>query len=300
MASPNMQVQARDGVELATPAKINLYLQVLNERPDGFHEIQSLALAVGLYDALSFCRAPSEEVDFTCDAGLPEDGGNLVVQAACALAERTGCRQGARIGLRKSIPVSAGLGGGSSDAAATLRGLNSLWQTGLSDGELAALGAQLGSDVALFFDLPAAVLSGRGEQTAPVAMAWSGWVLLVMGGWPVSTAEVYRRWEIADSPCEGGLAAIDALNHATCAGSLMPLCRNDLEPAVYRVCPEVRRLREQVSECLDQPARVSGAGSTVFTLYDDKPAAQSAAEALTAEGLRATVVCGGREVMVTP
>lgn len=300
MASPNTQVQAPAGFELVAPAKINLCLKVLGTRADGFHEIRSLALAVGLYDALRFAPGSPGEVVLSCEAGLPQDEGNLVVRAAHALAERTGCSQGARITLRKSIPVAAGLGGGSSDAATALRGLNALWQTGLSDAELAELGRDLGSDVPLFFDLPAVLMSGRGERTAAVSMAWSGWVLLVPGGWAVLTAEVYRRWQSGDSLGQADAQVIEALEKADSARALMTLCCNDLEPAVYRVCPEVQSLRRRVSDRLNRPARVSGAGSTVFTLYDDEQAAQDAAEALTAEGLRAVVACGGREALVTP
>lgn len=276
---------------IKTPAKVNLWLQVLGRRADGFHELRSLAVAVGLFDELTFESAPAGQFELRCDEpALAKGDQNLVVRAARLLAERTGARHGARITLRKRIPVAAGMGGGSSDAAATLVELNRLWQTGLSAEALAALGAEIGSDVPLFFCLPAAQLAGRGEQVAPVGMQWSGWALLILGGVEVSTPKVYGAWRAEDVEL-AGRDGISRLLAATSAEEVGRLLANDLEPAVFRVCPLVGRLCEQIRGILDAPVRVSGAGSTLFALFDSPQQARRAADRVEWLGLR-TLVAG--------
>ena len=144
------------------PAKINLALEILGRRPDGFHEIASVIQAVGLYDELRV--APAETLRFTCAQSALAGADNLVVRAAQALQDATGCRRGAELRLCKGIPVAAGLGGGSSDAAAALVLLNRHWRLGLTLGELSRIGATLGSDIPFFLTGPTAVVSGRGER----------------------------------------------------------------------------------------------------------------------------------------
>src|SRR5262249_6194113 len=139
------------------------------KRPDGYHDIATLMVALQLHDTLAF-RAASN-VALTCsDSRLPVDSDNLVLKAAMLLQKRTGCNRGASIHLTKQIPMGAGLGGGSADAAATLAGLNELWQLGLSKLELAMLGGEIGSDIPFFFHTPAAWCTGRGEIVAPLEL----------------------------------------------------------------------------------------------------------------------------------
>src|SRR5262245_53525263 len=164
--------RAGTSVRALAPAKVNLFLEVLRRRPDGYHDLATLMVAVGLYDSLSFTANDTGEIRLGCDdPALPTGPDNLVCRAARLLRDRHGVRAGADILLAKRIPVAAGLAGGSSDAAATLAGLNRLWQLGLDNGELARLGAELGSDVAFFFSGPAAWCTGRGEIVEPVPMA---------------------------------------------------------------------------------------------------------------------------------
>src|SRR5947209_827864 len=154
------------------PAKVNLFLEVLGKRPDGYHEIATLLTAVDLYDSLALDADDSGNLSLTCDVpGLSCGPDNLILQAAALLKARTGCPQGAAIKLTKRIPWAAGLGGGSSDAAAALAGLNALWELGLTTPQLAALGAEIGSDVPFFFHTPAAWCTGRGEVVTPVPLA---------------------------------------------------------------------------------------------------------------------------------
>ena len=144
------------------PAKINLALEILGRRPDGFHEIASVIQAVGLYDELHV--APAATLRFTCDRSTLAGPDNLVLQAARALQDATGCQRGAALRLCKGIPVAAGLGGGSSDAATALVALNRHWRLGLSLAELSRIGATLGSDIPFFLAGPTAFVSGRGER----------------------------------------------------------------------------------------------------------------------------------------
>ena len=250
-------------------AKINLTLDVLGVRDDGFHELSSLVIGVALADTIRVCEIDEPGVQVECnDAGLAGRD-NLVVRAALLLADACGKKPALRIELDKQIPVAAGLGGGSSDAATTLATLNELWGVGLGRGDLERLGAQLGSDVPLFFSLPAAIMGGRGDRVQSVDFAWSGWVVLVYLGIPVATADVYRAWRPADAEgCPSGVSAKAA--RAACAADIASLSSNHLEAAVFRVCPRVAKAHRALLALDVASVRVSGAGSTLFMLFDDR------------------------------
>ena len=268
-----------------SPAKVNLYLEVLSRRDDGYHDIRSVVLGLDLTDTLSFSLTSDDQIELICDApGLPTDGRNLVVQAAQQLSGRCTAGGGVRIELSKRIPVAAGLGGGSGNCAATLYALNRLWNLDLADAELSALGASVGSDVPLFFSLPASLISGRGERVEPFTMKWSGWVLLAFAGCEVSTKAVYDAWLSADS---GGRSSdpVAAIAPVETATELAGLCRNDLELAVFRVAPRVSALRDAVETLAKRPVRVSGAGQAVFVLYDDQEEAEALRAVLQSRGI---------------
>ena len=178
-------------IELQAHAKINLTLEVLGKRPDGYHEIASVIQTIGLYDTLTLELA--DELTLECDTpGLSTDD-NLVLKAATILRKAAGVSQGARIKLQKSIPVSAGLGGGSSDAAAALIGLNRLWKTALSDDALHGIAAGLGSDVPFFLRGGTAMVHGRGELIRPLPATDIPWVVLLSPDIPMpdKTASLY-------------------------------------------------------------------------------------------------------------
>src|SRR5262249_25688239 len=165
---PMLTQQLADAVVVWAPAKVNLFLEVLAKRPDGYHEIATLLVAVGLYDTLEIKEDASADVRLSCDhPDLSTGPDNLVCRAAALLRQRTGCTRGAAIRLVKRIPMTAGLAGGSTDAAATLAGLNRLWQLSLTPAELAVLAAELGSHNPLFFFGPAASGTGRREHGSP-------------------------------------------------------------------------------------------------------------------------------------
>lgn len=261
-------------ITFRSPAKVNLVLRVLRKRDDGFHEIQSLVRGVGLYDCLRFQSAMPGEVAFSCDdADLPTDGRNLVMQACEALLEHAQARCGAVIHLTKQIPVASGLGGGSGNAAVTLLALNDLWNLGLSSLELAHMGSRIGSDVPLFFAMPTASVSGRGERVEPVRMQWSGWMLLVFAGCQVSTRDVYAAWSTRDRSADES-SRIGAMIEAATAREVAELCINELEPAVFRVSPRVLALRDAVLAHSNRPVHISGAGQTACALFDDQQEAE--------------------------
>lgn len=179
---------------LYPPAKINLSLRVLGKREDGFHELDTLMLPVGLTDELHFTQA--ETFRFSCDEpGIPVDENNLVVKAVGIFERETGVEVRHHIHLLKNIPHGAGLGGGSSDAAFTLKGLNTIYQTGLDCSQLAALGSELGSDVPFFLYETLCRCTGRGELVQPENKSFQAPILLFKPSFSVSTPDAYKRWK---------------------------------------------------------------------------------------------------------
>ncbi len=270
------KTMATHSVTANTPAKINLTLDVLGTRDDGYHELRSLVIGVDLCDRVRCALVDAPGVSLTCSAPALSNRDNLACRAADCLARHLGREPSARIDIEKRIPVAAGLGGGSSDAAAALRLLNELWDGGLTTRELAAIGADVGSDVPLFFSLPGAVMTGRGELVEPVALCWTGWVLLMFVDQAVSTRKVYQAWRPSDgADADPGRAS--AIRAATTAGEVSAHLSNDLEGAVFRVAPNVARVYERLSGAGLGPIRVSGAGSTLYGLFDDRDEACRAA-----------------------
>lgn len=259
------------------PAKINLALEILGRRPDGFHEIASVIQAVGLYDELGV--APAETLRFTCDRSALAGADNLVVRAAQALQDATGCRHGAELRLRKGIPVAAGLGGGSSDAAAALVLLNRHWHLGLTLGELSRIGATLGSDIPFFLTGPTAVVSGRGERVELLPPPPLRWVVLVRPRQPLSTAVVYgalRPDSYSDGRRTRQLAA--ALRQGRAPDWATGLT-NGLAATAARLCPTIGTIRNRLHDAGACHVEVSGSGPTVFALCASEPAARRIAAA---------------------
>lgn len=269
---------------LNATAKINLSLDVLGQRADGFHDLVSVAMGVDLCDHIrcSVRSSPSVEIDSSDPALSNSD--NLVVKAAYRLASEIDRSPALRIVLDKAIPIGGGLGGGSSDAAAVLRLCNHLWRGGLDDARLAEIGSELGSDVPLFFRLPAVLVRGRGERVRRLPLSWSGWVLLVNAGVAVSTAEVYEAFDQQECSTEPGWTP-EEFAAATKADELMAHGRNQLEPAVFRVCPLVECVRNDLRRFGLGTMRVSGAGSTLYRLFDREEDAKGVAEEITRQGI---------------
>jgi 4-diphosphocytidyl-2-C-methyl-D-erythritol kinase len=266
-----------DAVVVWAPAKVNLFLEVLAKRADGYHEINTLMVTVSLYDTLEFKEEASGDIRLHSDhPNLSTGPDNLVCRAAELLRQRCGVRRGARIGLTKRIPLAAGLAGGSSDAAATLAGLNRLWGLGLADGELAALGADLGSDVPFFFSAPAAWCTGRGEQVTAVHLGRPLDVVLACPPAGLSTADVYRNVTVPERPETGAdLLAAVAAGDVQAAGRRL---HNRLQAAAEGLCPDVAHLRGRLAALGPAGQLMSGSGTSVFALCRDR------AEALRVAG----------------
>lgn len=269
-------------VIVRAPAKVNLFLEVLRKRADGYHDLETLMVAVNLYDTLEFRDDPAGALSLSCDLpDLPVGPDNLVCRAAEVLRRHTGHPGGATIRLWKRIPAAAGLAGGSSDAAATLAGLNRLWRLGLTCTELARLGAEVGSDVAFFFATPAAWCTGRGEVVTPLRLGRPLDLVLACPMTGLSTAEVFRALTPPADPCDGGL-----LRAAAEAGDIEQVGRclhNRLQDAAERLCPEVAEARAMLVRSQPVGVLMSGSGSTVFALC------RSSAEAVNlTRGLRPT------------
>lgn len=258
------------GLRLNTPAKINLDLLIGPRREDGFHDLDSLVTQVTLYDRIELAGREDGLVTFSCrGADCGSDDKNLALRAARLLAEQSGAREGVEIRLVKHIPPGKGLGGGSSDAAAVLAGLNKLWRIGLSTGQLMELGAQLGSDVPLFLGPPAGHMTGRGEILEHIEVH-PFVAILILPACSTATAAVYREYD--------HMSPNKSIIHRTLevpAVRLGPPSHwrhrlvNDLFEPALRVCPELHDLHARLQEHAGLPVCLTGSGSAMFILCDD-------------------------------
>jgi 4-diphosphocytidyl-2-C-methyl-D-erythritol kinase len=269
------------------PAKINLHLRVLGRRSDGYHEIQTLLQTIDLADDLSASPAPSSvlELHVHPEAILPSGSANLVLRAAENLRQHAGVGVGARIELHKRIPIGAGLGGGSSDAAATLVLLDELWGLRLGTEALLELGAGLGSDVPFFLTGGLAMATGRGEIVRSLPDLGDYGVVVCAPPIEISTADVYARLAIdsgltARRP-EDTVGAFAAALEKT--GSVVPPWRdleNDLETVVIANWPEVGRAVAALRGTAPLHAAVTGSGAAAFAVFSDLEGAQRGADGL--------------------
>ena len=250
-------------VVLRTSAKVNLALEVLGKRGDGYHEIATVLQAVDLFDRLKLETADTLSLH-TDDPDLPTDDGNLVMRAARMLQKAAGVEAGARIQLSKRIPVAAGLGGGSSDAAATLWGLSRLWRLGWPKARLQELAVELGMDVPFFLGTGRAVATGRGERLAVLPGGGGYALVLVNPRVPLSTREVYGRvpagWRAEPSGTERVIEALRTRNVSKVAAALT----NNLERVVEPVLPVIGRMKAALLAAGALGAIMSGSGPTVF------------------------------------
>jgi 4-diphosphocytidyl-2-C-methyl-D-erythritol kinase len=276
--APGVEQQA-DHLQVWAPAKVNLYLEVLARRDDGYHDIATAMLTVCLYDTLAFQEEPSGTIVLQCtDPTLSTGEENLITRAARLLRDYTQCGRGARIHLAKRIPMAAGLAGGSSDAAATLLALNRLWQLGLTTPELAALSAQLGSDIAFFFSPPAAWCTGRGEQVTPLSVGAPLWFVVVSPPVGLSTAAVYRALKVPERPRLG-----DDMRVALQQGDAVRIGRllhNRLQEPAEGLCPALVTLRQRLAALQPAGHLLSGSGTSMFALCPNHHEARRIADRL--------------------
>lgn len=267
-------------ITVFAPAKINLALRILDRRADGFHNLWSIMQTVALEDEVQIrLRADRQDIQLRCDAAqLAADRSNLVYRAAAAALERAGQSIGLDIELRKRIPMGAGLGGGSSDAAATIVGLNRLLRLKWSPAQMADVGQSLGSDVPFFFFAPSAVVSGRGETVRLVAVEGARWVVLVNPGFGVNTTWAYHELAATRtgvtplSPAQCELA-----RHARVSWTqVIALAENDFEGPVFAAHGKLREIRQRLQAQGAEIALLSGSGATVFGVFADEARARLA------------------------
>lgn len=250
-------------------AKINLTLDVLSKRPDGFHEVEMVMQTVDLSDLLRFQERDDNAISLSCQVPyIPIDNRNLAYRAAELLRNKFGITKGLHISIEKNIPVAAGLAGGSSDAAAALRGLNRMWELNLSLDELADLGAELGSDVPFCVYGGTAIARGRGEIIERLPTPSPLWVVLVKPPIAVSTADVYRNLDLEQVHQHPDTSRmVNALATGN-TNAVMAELGNVLEAVTFKMHPEVDRLKQQLLKFGAPGALMSGSGPTVFALAE--------------------------------
>lgn len=253
-------------VLVKAPAKINLTLDVLHKREDGYHEVEMVMTTIDLADRIDLMLLADKKIKITSkNRFVPDDERNLAYQAAKLLQDRFHVNKGVEISIQKVIPVAAGLAGGSSDAAAVLRGLNKLWDLNLSLDELAALGSEIGADVSFCVYGGTALATGKGEKISPLPSPPSCWVILAKPIIGVSTAEIYGKLKLDGIHHPNTKGMIEALENGDYAGVCANV-GNVLEEVTLKLYPEVASIKEQMLRFGADAVLMSGSGPTVFGL----------------------------------
>ena len=267
------------------PAKLNLTLEVLTKRPDGFHELRSVIQTINLCDSLRFRLSQSLEFKSDVPDWIPQD--SLVSKAASLLQEATSCGKGATIEVSKRIPLASGLGGDSSDAAATLRGLNKLWQLGLSRDELLELAARLGSDVAFFLYGGTALVKSRGEVVTPLPLLPPMWVVLMVPPMPGLTRKTERLYASLKTSHYTDGQITERLIKALKAGrEFMPsMLFNTFDNVAFDSFTGLREYWQEFVKAGAKDVHLAGSGPALFTLIEDKAQAEDLCIRLQQQGL---------------
>ena len=272
-------------------AKVNLVLEVLGRRGDGYHEIASLMQTIGLHDVLTFEAA--DKIEFSCSAAELQTNDNLVLKAVRALREATGEKAGARIALEKNIPPATGLGGGSSDAAAALKGLNILWDVGLSAEKLAEIGAGIGSDVAFFIYGGTCLSQGRGEKITPLPDISTAWFILLK---PVITVPVHKTAALYGMLKPGhysdrGLAAgaAERLKEGEIGAGML---YNTFDSIAADASNGLERYRVAMEKTGAAGIHLAGSGPLLFSMFDSREDALSVQTKLSLINMDSLLVQG--------
>ncbi len=269
-------------IEAMAPAKVNLFLDVIRKRTDGYHDIRSVLAPVSLFDRVQIETLPSPDIETILDedgirlngipwpASMPASEENLTTRAAILLKKATSYTGGARIRIKKKIPIAGGLGGGSSDAAATLTALNTAWETGLSREELMELGGCLGCDIPAMIHGGVVCMEGRGEFVTPMpnrpAHEWR--LLLLNPGVGISTADIYSRHkpDLTSSGSESRFHNIASGLKDGCAGQIAEGMFNSLQETAYRKYPLLRLINNELESAGADGVILSGSGATLLAL----------------------------------
>lgn len=275
-----------DSIELKAYAKINLGLDVLRRREDGYHDVKMVMQAVGLHDTVRLQKTEEEGIFLRCsNETLPADSGNLAYKAVHMLKEEFSLSDGVSIGLEKRIPIAAGLAGGSTDAAAALKGMNELFALGLSEEELMERGVRIGADVPFCIMGGTALSEGIGERLTRLPQMPDCYILLAKPPISVSTKEVYENLvlneEVKHPDIEGIIEGIRLSDVKKMSGCLGNLLESVTEPAY----PVILDLKQRMIEAGALGALMSGSGPTVFGIFDSLESAKKAEEEIRSSGL---------------
>ncbi|PYS87167.1 MAG: 4-(cytidine 5'-diphospho)-2-C-methyl-D-erythritol kinase [Acidobacteria bacterium] len=261
-------------------AKINLHLEVLGKRDDGFHELLTVFQTVSLCDELTFETGVDEIELVSDDPKLPANDKNLIISAANELKSRFDVKLGARIGLVKRIPMGGGLGGGSSNAAVTLIGLSQLWRLNASLNQLGSIAEKLGSDVPFFLHGGTAIGSGRGEIIHPMADFPDKYLIIVTPSVHVSTSRAFEELHAPNLTKEGA----NRILNVSCAAEILPgELKSDFEKTVFAAFPEIGNAKTRLLDLGARRALMSGSGASVFGIFDNEETRQTALKALGQE-----------------
>lgn len=277
-----MNGEERKTLKAFSYAKINLGLEILYRRPDGYHEIRTLFQTINFHDILEFKLAPPGVIALEGDNPLiPWDETNLIYQAARRLEERFKPKSGVQIKVKKNIPVGAGLGGGSSNAAVTLLALNHLWNLRLPLSDLIELARSLGADVAYFLTGGLCLGEGRGDLISPLTEFPPLYCLLIWPNYSISTTLIYNYYDQRATLTKKNQPSriLEFLEHRR-----LRFLVNELEQVIFEIYPELKKLKESLLEEEPLMAGVSGTGSSVFALFIEKERAEKALGSLQAQG----------------
>lgn len=279
-------------LKVRTPAKLNLTLRVLGRRTDGYHEIISIMVPVGIFDELDLHTVPGSRILLQCE-GVPSPQGeeNLVYRAAQEFCAKTGIACGIQVRLFKGIPVAAGLGGGSSDAAATLLALNRMFRPGLSRSGLVGLAASLGADIPFFLDSRPSVARGIGEILAPIEDWPKFWYVIVVPQVQVSTAWAYSQLDAKELTPERDDRIVTILGHLRT--DVRYVLENDLEIVTASRFPIIHDIKKSLEDAGAEGALMSGSGPSVFGVFRSEDHAVQAKSLLLPQALGNVFVAEG-------
>ena len=266
-----------EGTTVTAPAKVNFRLDVLKKRADGYHELRMIMQRINLCDEIDIAVSPGSGIRLSCEGSpyIPSDSSNIVWRAADAILKESRRDAAVRIHLRKRIPVAAGLGGGSSDAASVLLGLNSLLGTQLPDEQLRRIALTLGADVPFFISGEPAFAEGVGEILTPLEAIPKLWLLLVNPGIHIPTPWAYKNLDLTTEKVAAKLPFLYKSAADVCA-----ILANDLEPVAIRRHPVINDVKEMLVANGALGSLMSGSGSSVFGIFEDEAAAKRAFECI--------------------
>ncbi len=274
-----------DKIFISAKAKINISLDVLYKRPDGYHEVEMIMQSISLSDMLTLELTADGQIHFECShPQVPRDGSNLIIKAARKLKQKVGKQKGVRIKLKKNIPLGAGLAGGSTDAAAALTALNRLWELDIKVEELMEIGGEIGADVPFCIRGGTCLAKGKGEILTELSSLPPHWVLLLVFPFNVSTAEIYGAFRLVDvrerPETEKIIKAlkdgqVDRINEYTA---------NVLESVTLREYPQVAERKRELIEKGLSGVLMTGSGPTLFCLSTDKNKLEEAAKSFKLKG----------------